>query len=78
MQNNPGRNTNENLNTKNIKPIININRGRSRNPGQRHGKHFDKMIEENFTNLKNEKAIKVKEAHRTLNILYQKGNTIVT
>ncbi|KAL6086712.1 hypothetical protein STEG23_032488 [Scotinomys teguina] len=36
----------------------NVNRGRRRNPAQRPGKYFDKIIEENFPNLKKKTLIK--------------------
>jgi hypothetical protein len=39
---------------------------------------FNKIIEENFPNLKKEMAINVQEAHRTPNRLDQKENPPVT
>jgi hypothetical protein len=36
---------------------------------------FNKIIEENFPNLKKEMAMNIKEAYRTPNILFQKRNS---
>lgn len=49
----------------------NGNRGK-KNLGQRHRKYTQKIIQENFPNLKNKMLIKVQKAYRILNTLNQK------
>jgi hypothetical protein len=42
---------------------------------QRASKYLQKIIEENFPNLKNDMPMNIQEAYRTPNRLYQKRNS---
>jgi hypothetical protein len=59
----------------NIKPKNNRYRRKQRLPTQRVSNIFNKIIEENFPNLKKEMLINIQEVYRTPNTLDQKRNS---
>ena len=56
----------------------NRNRKKIRFPASRPRKYFNKIIEENFPNLKEDMPIKVQETYRTPNILDQERKFLTT
>jgi hypothetical protein len=56
----------------------NRNRKKIRFPASRPRNYFNKIIEENFPNLKEDMPIKVQETYRTPNILDQERKFLTT